>query len=77
MCCRWGLFEGSLTATTTDASANPFTDVELTVVFTSGVEKVTVTGFYDGARSTRCCGATITCTLAALRCCATLLLRPA
>jgi len=42
---QWGRFEITLT----DATAqNPFTDVELTAIFTCGEESVTVTGFYDG-----------------------------
>eukprot|EP01046_Picozoa_sp_COSAG06_P102132 COSAG06_NODE_48289_length_333_cov_0.730769_1_plen_97_part_10 len=46
---RWGLFEGTLTAAETDASQNPFTDVDLTVKFThASAPAVTVTGFYDG-----------------------------
>ena len=43
---QWGIFETALTG---PATGDPFTDVQLSAVFSHGDHSVTVTGFYDGA----------------------------
>jgi len=42
---RWGVFEAALHGKT---EGNPFTDYEISGIFTSSKETVRVTGFYDG-----------------------------
>ena len=42
---KWGLYEVSLQG---PSSGNPYTEVQLTAEFSSGKQRINVTGFYDG-----------------------------